>query len=191
MTWIRRKELLSYLKGQFRIDWYGYHGIAHWSRVRANGLMLAPHTGANVHVLELFSFFHDAGRWNESHDHGHGTRGAQLAKALKGRFFEASDDEMDLLVHACRFHSDGLDQGNVTVLSCWDADRLDLARVGVTPDSRYLCTPAARQGDLLSRAIARSLAWKQSETMSFTDDDGTLDLSLDYENDWGKGSSTA
>ncbi len=170
MTWIHRKELLEYLRSQFKVDWHGYHGVSHWSRVRVNGLTLAKQTGANTHVVELFAFFHDSARLNESQDEGHGRRGVDLAKTLKGKFFEASDQEMDLLFHACSFHSDGLSEGDQTVLTCWDADRLDLARVGITPDPVYLCTHAARQQDMLNSAIARSLAWKRQWRQPKTDD---------------------
>jgi uncharacterized protein len=151
--------LLVHLRNQFAIDWNGHHGISHWTRVRANGLMLAPETGANTHVIELFAFFHDSRRFNEHVDDGHGSRGAVLARQLEGRFFDATDTEMDLLQLACDGHSDGMTTGDVTVLTCWDADRLDLGRVGITPNPKYLCTDAAKNLRTLERAHARALAW--------------------------------
>jgi uncharacterized protein len=158
---IDRKGLIAHLCERFSLDWHGDHGIAHWARVRVNGLMLAKETGANKHVVELFSFFHDARRVNEHDDHGHGNRGAILAKHLKGRYFDATDLEMDLLEYACRCHSDGKSTGDMTVLTCWDADRLDLGRVGITPDPRYLCTDVAKRDGNLQQAHARALAWKE------------------------------
>lgn len=160
MTPFDRRALLLHLQSQFGIDWHGCHGIAHWVRVRVNGLMLARLTGANPHVVELFAFFHDSCRQNEHLDEGHGARGALLADELRGRFFEATDHEMDLLTYACNYHSDGLDTGDTTVLACWDADRLDLGRVGITPEPRYLCTAAARDSVNLQRAHRRALAWR-------------------------------
>jgi uncharacterized protein len=100
-----RHLLLANLRQQFQVDWWGHHGIAHWARVRANGLMLANQTGASRHVIELFAFFHDSCRFNEHVDDGHGARGAALANRLKGRCFDATDDEMDLLHFACVHHS--------------------------------------------------------------------------------------
>ena len=154
-----RHNLLRYLRQQFQIDWWGRHGIAHWARVRANGLMLADQTGANRHVVELFAFFHDSRRVNEYVDDGHGARGAALASSLKGRFFDATDEEMDLLHYACVHHSDGMTIGDVTVLTCWDADRLDLGRVGITPRVKYLGTEAARTRASMDRANRRAQAW--------------------------------
>lgn len=159
-----RQGLLAHLHAQFKIDWRGHHGIAHWARVRVNGLLLSETTGANKHVVELFAFFHDARRINEHIDDGHGARGSALAKQLKGKYFEATDSEMDLLHHACSYHSDGVTQGDPTVLTCWDADRLDLGRVGITPDPRYLCTGAAKQEDILRSAHSRAMAWKRGRS---------------------------
>ena len=161
---IDRRGLLTYLRGQFEIDWKGCHGIAHWARVRANGLMLAEQTGANCHVVELFAFLHDARRKNEGNDQGHGWRGFVLAEQLRGRFFDASDAEIALLRQACVYHSDGLNSGDMTVLTCWDADRLDLGRVGMTPDPRYLGTKAARQESSLLKAHTRAIAWVESQS---------------------------
>jgi uncharacterized protein len=155
-----RHNLLQYLRQQFQIAWWGHHGIAHWARVRANGLMLANHTGANRHVVELFAFFHDSGRINEYEDEGHGVIGATLAKRLKGKFFDATDREMDLLCYACDHHSDGMTQGDPTVLTCWDADRLDLWRVGIIPKARYLCTEPARTDAVMEKANRRAQTWR-------------------------------
>jgi uncharacterized protein len=60
-----------------------------------------------------------------------------------------------LLYHACAFHTDGLTDGDPTVQTCWDADRLDLPRAGIHPSPERLCTPAAQQ--LIGWAADRSL----------------------------------
>lgn len=121
--------------------------------------MLANQNGANRHVVELFAFFHDSRRFNEHMNYGHGARGAALASLLKGRYFDATDEEMDLLQFACVHHSDGMTLGNTTVLTCWDADRLDLGRVGITPRAKYLGTEAARSQVCMDKANRRTQAW--------------------------------
>ena len=157
MNWA---PLLNHLRDRFAIDWHGAHGAAHWVRVRKNGMLLAKSTGANVAVVELFSFFHDSCRINEYVDDGHGKRGADLAMTLRGDLFNASDAEMVLLVEACTGHSDGEVEADVTVQTCWDADRLDLGRVGIRPDAQYLCTAAAKDPAMMQRAYQSSLALK-------------------------------
>jgi len=66
----------------------GEHGVVHWARVLENGLRLAGATGASVEVVTLFALFHDSRRVNQSHDYGHGLRGAKFAQSLgcKTRF---------------------------------------------------------------------------------------------------------
>ena len=154
---IDRSALLRHLRVHFQLDWHGLHGVAHWARVRVNGLMLARETGANAHVVELFAFLHDADRRSEGDDEGHGRRGARLARSLRGEFFDMTSEESELFDLACRNHSEGGLRGDPTVLTCWDADRLDLGRVGVLPLARYLCTNAARQQHVIDTAYRRSL----------------------------------
>jgi len=139
------EKLLDSLKSQFLLGDNGFHGWSHWLRVLENGRRLAPLTGANLKVVELFSVFHDSQRENEGFDPGHGQRGADFAVEMRGRWFEASDQEMDLLYQACALHAKGLTQADVTLQTCWDADRLDLGRVGIAPRIDRLCTPAAKK----------------------------------------------
>ena len=157
-----RASLLKHLRQRFAINWHGAHGASHWARVRHIGLVLAETTGANVHVIELFAFFHDSCRVNEYTDHNHGKRGAELAIKLRGKFFESTDTEMDLLVDACIGHSDGYVEAPVSIQTCWDADRLDIGRVGIKPNPKYLCTDAAKAQPLLTWAYQRSVAWRKS-----------------------------
>ena len=45
---------------------------------------------------------------------------------------------------------------DVTIQTCWNADRLDLGRVGIKPNPTYLGTAAARDQETIARAFARS-----------------------------------
>jgi uncharacterized protein len=147
------------IKAQFALDWHGHHGLPHWTRARAIGLQLAKSNGANPHVVELFAFFHDSRRISDHQDFGHGARGFDLAKSFQGRYFEATASEMALLEEACVLHSDAKTQSSTTVMTCWDADRLDLMRVGLVPLPQYLCTPEAKDGDTIDLACRRAQAW--------------------------------
>ena len=134
----------------------GDHGIVHWARVHENGMRLADATGADREVVALFAVFHDARRVDEFDDDGHGLRGGELARSLRGTLVHLDDARFDLLFEACRLHADGLTAGHPTLQACWDADRLDLGRVGITPDPARLCTDAAR--GLRDWAHARAVA---------------------------------
>ena len=134
----------------------GPHGVVHWARVLENGLRVAAATGADAEVVTLFALFHDSRRENESHDFGHGRRGGDFARSLRGSLVHLDDPRFELLATACDLHTDGHTTGDPTLLACWDADRLDLGRVGIRPRPERLCTDAGRA--LIPWADARSVA---------------------------------
>ena len=138
------------------LDWDGIHGIRHWMRVRDNGIRLAKLTGADLGVVEFFAFLHDSQRRNEWKDVGHGARAAEFVSRLRRLFTTLGDREFEHLVFACRFHSDGLIRADITVQTCWDADRLDLGRVGKRPNPEFLCTSAAKEESMIEWAYKRS-----------------------------------
>jgi len=122
----------------------GTHGVGHWARVHENGLRLAAATGADAEVVALFARFHDARRVNENWDPDHGRRGGDLARTLRGSLVTLDDARFQLLYAACAQHTDGRISAHPTLGACWDADRLDLGRVGITPDPALLSSDAAR-----------------------------------------------
>ena len=123
------------------------HGEGHWRRVAAAGLALLPETpGADPAVVLLFALFHDSMRLNDGHDPMHGPRGAALTRELRGGAFDLGDTDMALLGYACEEHTNGGVGSDPTVGACWDADRLNLWRVGIRPDPRLLSTGTARNG---------------------------------------------
>jgi len=138
---------------RYALPWGGTHGVLHWARVLENGRRLAVMTGAKVRIVELFAVFHDSQRRNEGFDDDHGHRGAQLARELHGIQYDLDDGDVELLIQACEHHTEGYLEGDITVQTCWDADRLDLGRVGITPREEKLCTNGARDPDFLRWAI--------------------------------------
>jgi len=121
------------------------HGLDHIYKVLKNGLQLAGQTGADKTVVALFALFHDFGRKTDGFDPGHGARGAAEAERLRRQgFFEIDDERFEKLVYACTRHTDGLISADPTVGTCWDADRLELTRVGIIPRMKYLSTQAAK-----------------------------------------------
>jgi len=68
-----------------------------------------------------------------------------LAGELRGEAFDLGNAAMDLLGFACEEHTDGGVGSDPTVGVCWDADRLNLWRVGRRPDPRILSMEAARR----------------------------------------------
>jgi len=129
------------------------HGEDHWRRVAAAGLELLPETpGADPMVVFLFALFHDSMRLNDGRDPLHGPRGAALAGEMRGGAFGLGDAEMGLLSFACAEHTNGGVGSDPTVGACWDADRLNLWRVGIRPDPRLLSTGAAKSAGRIAWA---------------------------------------
>ena len=125
---------------------HGIHGLPHWIRVERNGLELADVEGADPEVVSLFALFHDSRRINDDADPDHGWRGARLAESLYSEgLIPISEEQLRLLVYACESHTDETYCDIPTVACCWDADRLDLTRIGVVPDPAMLNTETARR----------------------------------------------
>jgi uncharacterized protein len=141
---------------EYALPWDGDHGVSHWARVLENGLRLAGETGANVEVVRLFAVLHDSRRVSEGSDPEHGPRAAEFARTLRGRLFDLPDHEFRLLYRACSGHTHERTHPDVTVRTCWDADRLDLGRVGITPHPRRLCTGVAKRPETIEWADARA-----------------------------------
>lgn len=147
VSWINTRELIDYLKEHFRLSWTGIHGSPHWARVLQNGKLLAEAEGGREDVVTLFAFLHDHDHEREcdGEDYTHGPRAAINAAKLRNVYFGIDDEGFGLLCWAMREHSDGFQQADISVQCCWDADRLDLWRIGKTPDPQYLCTPRLRK----------------------------------------------
>lgn len=151
-------DLIRAIESQFQINWNGIHGLSHLSRVWENGIRLSESTGANNKVVQLFAVFHDCRRLNENWDPEHGPRGALLAESWRGKYFDLNNEEFDLLFTACSLHTKARTHVERTIQTCFDADRLDLGRIGKTPDPKLLCTEAARDSKTIEWAIQRSVS---------------------------------
>ena len=146
-------RLMDALRRQFRLDWLGIHGAPHWARVRFHGLSLARQLGLDPRVPTLFAVLHDSQRENDGYDPGHGARAADYAGWLCAKgYFALEPSALHLLQQACSGHSDGQIEAPSVVQVCWDADRLDLGRVGKRPNPAYLCTAPARAPQVIENA---------------------------------------
>jgi uncharacterized protein len=149
-------KALRAVRPQFRLDHAnGIHGVPHWSRVWFHGRALAAAVEVNPQVLAWFAFLHDSQRHNDGHDPQHGRRAADFAVRLRrdGVIDELAGREFEHLCEAMRLHSDGYTTGEPAIVACWDADRLDLARVGIRPHPSRLCTAHARGSRNIEQAV--------------------------------------
>lgn len=137
----------------------GYHGPDHWARVCQHGHAVARSLGVDPLVAHVFAWVHDSQREDDGFDYEHGGRSSTFVKENRESLFAFLDDEqVAILEHACAQHSFGETQGDELTLSCWDADRLDLWRVGNMPDAQYLCTAYAKDEYVIKEACKFSEA---------------------------------
>ena len=108
-------------------------------------ILIAPETGADILVARLFAIFHDCCRIDDGEDLDHGPRAATFIRSLLGSEIELDPAQCALLETAIRGHTAGRISYDPTIGTCWDADRLDLGRVGIIPDSRHMSTSAGRK----------------------------------------------
>ena len=152
------RQVARAAKRRFVLDLHGIHGVPHWQRVRENGLRIAKHSGAKPLLVELFAYLHDCCREDDRSDPGHGERAADFTQSLRGALIHLGDEDFATLHEAIRDHELGLTRADITVATCWDADRLDLGRVRRRPHPRYLCTEYARRAETIEWAYRRSRA---------------------------------
>lgn len=142
-----RRRILKTILSQFECHPRGLHGVSHWARVRLHALELARLNGADLSVVELFAFLHDSRRQDEHLDPDHGRRAAFYAVKLRESHFTLEDRAFMQLLEALEGHSHGGVHQDVTIQTCWDADRLDLVRLNIDPHPDFLSEIAATRID--------------------------------------------
>ena len=78
---------------------------------------------------------------NDWADLEHGVRAADMIPTIRNTILkDFTDEEVALLEKACRYHTTEHHTGIPTVDVCFDADRLDLGRVGIVPNPKRMAT---------------------------------------------------
>jgi uncharacterized protein len=166
------------------------HGPAHWARVHrfAKVLLRREQVPAEAQTcVLLFAWLHDLAREDDEGTRTHAVDGAtQLDRILPAIDEPLSVDQREILRGAIHYHSDGMlaheavqaglfervtwptDLVALTVACCWDADRLDLPRVGIAPDPALMSTSSWRDVQLLSARI-HGIDLEQLDGTSFPD----------------------
>lgn len=125
------------------------HGALHWMRVARFGDLLTRYQSArygfdvDATVVQWFAFIHDCRRKNDGFDFEHGHAAARYIDIIRKTYLhDLSDAQIGKLKRACELHTSEHRTGDVTIDTCFDSDRLDLTRVGMTPDPSRMATEA-------------------------------------------------
>lgn len=125
------------------------HGIGHWQRVEKIGHYISDRNGADKKIISAFAYLHDIGRTVEYDEAGHGKRSADIAvRHFTFKELGLNEGQYEKLLIAISLH-DIADarSSDLTIQTCWDADRLDLLRVHIMPDKNLLYTDVAKSDE--------------------------------------------
>jgi uncharacterized protein len=130
------------------------HGLQHLKNVERFGLIMANRNGADKMLVSLFAYLHDARRHTDNDDPDHGKRAALLLdELLEEDVFTLSKIQRMNLAHALAWHNSfEAKSHDITVQTCWDADRLDLWRAGIEPNPKFMFTDVGRSSEMIEYA---------------------------------------
>ena len=74
-------------------------------------------------------------------------------RLMRSKLFQPA---LEILVKACEEHTLGTLTTDPTMGTCWDADRLDLWRVGIYPRAEYMCTEEAKKKEIIEWAVSHT-----------------------------------
>lgn len=149
-------EIITWAEEHFAAS--DIHDISHWKRVAVNGKLLCEcferrtpwftrkfKEKPNLRVITLFAFLHDSHRVDDGCDMEHGPRAAKAISEIRNTLLSyLSDKEFWQLQEAIKYHTSATSHPDVTVATCFDADRLDLVRIGIQPNPQYMATPCGK-----------------------------------------------
>lgn len=144
-TELRLDQILQKIQADTTSDRQSIHGDRHWKRVAQFGRLIAEQEQLNERVLVLFGYFHDCQRLNDGTDPEHGPRAAQYVAVFPKELLGLTSSETNQLMMACHYHTHECETDDPVIRACWDADRLDLLRIGVLPDPTRLSTNTAKK----------------------------------------------
>ena len=124
-------------------DGLGLHGIPHLRRVASTAGRLAAAVGEDVEAAVIAGFLHDCARVHDGGGTRHAHDSADLAKEILATFYPHVDS--DRLCDGIAHHADGTVTDDPLIGSLWDADRLDLIRLGRETRPHLLSTGLARR----------------------------------------------
>lgn len=111
------------------------HGYEHARRVGLFAEMLARTYGADPLFAVVAAYCHDCGRLNDGEDPEHGKRSWQRCADSVSRLFTGAP--LDQLRVAIEEHPLGMTSDVPLIAALWDADRVDLMRLGYKLESRF------------------------------------------------------
>ncbi|MCE6958802.1 hypothetical protein LAZ40_07035 [Cereibacter sphaeroides] len=143
------------------------HGEIHWRGVAEAGLRIADWSpGVDRAFVLAFAILHDCRRMDDGWDPDHGLRAAGLVRTSRVLRTILPESILPKLAEACLRHESGHRcSEDRTIGASWDADRLNLVRLGRPLDPDRFSLLDVRDLDLLGPAMAtvvrRPPSWEE------------------------------
>ncbi len=119
------------------------HGINHLRQVAYLAGRFAASNNTCVETAVIGGYLHDCARQDDSGGNAHAHESAELAKNIITNYYPKID--ADKLYNAIYYHADGLVSRDPLLGYIWDADRITLTRLGITPQFELLSTEIAKR----------------------------------------------
>ena len=122
----------------------GLHGLNHVKRVVENAKTIAKNECPNHYDdIVMGAYLHDIGRVNDNGGNEHALQGFEISKQLLAKYWPHLDHRK--ILTAIKEHADSLITDDPLIGSIWDADRLDLTRLGIKINPELLSTKTAKK----------------------------------------------
>lgn len=139
------------------------HGPHHWFRVIDIGLRLCEQMPeVDRDVIIAFGLLHDSARTHDQYCEKHGPDSLLVINKLRHLIPLDATQMLHVMIACCNHTSASNFDFPIhepTLHVCFDSDRLDLWRVGIVPDNRYLFTDAAKLPEIHEWANANGEHW--------------------------------
>ncbi len=119
------------------------HGIKHLRRVAYWAGRFAKLEDVCIKAAIIGGFLHDCARENDFDGNSHAHKSADLARRIITKYW--TDVDVDKIYSAIYHHADGFTTSDPLIGCIWDADRITLTRLGITPNPELLSTNGARR----------------------------------------------
>lgn len=119
------------------------HGISHLRRVAYLSGRYAYILKINLNDAVIAGYLHDCARENDSNGNSHAYESAYLAKGIIQGNLPVTN--INKIFYTIYHHADGITTKDPFMGCIWDADRLNLLRIGIIPNEKLLSTQLAKR----------------------------------------------
>ncbi|MFA6383329.1 MAG: HD domain-containing protein [Parcubacteria group bacterium] len=147
-----KKEKINWKKaGEIILQNYihssAVHNVKHVLKTVRNSSIIAKSVcPEKIDDVKMGALLHDIGRVDDfDRESTHAQKGAAIAYEILAKYFRNAPLDFKKILFAVKYHSRGKISRDPVIGAIWDGDRLDLERVGMKVNPKYLSTKKAKE----------------------------------------------